>query len=169
MATINEILALSDDQMSSQFQIQFPNGIPGSGSGDNVALRMDQTIDIPDESVSEYTFYHKGMLIVRPNMQDETDKHLLLSVRIDQQWDVFEAIKSWKRLVHDPINGTRLPLASVSTTLLVQALDSSNNVVQTTTFTNVIIKSFKVTAFEHAGTDPSRVELNLIFGTIDWE
>jgi hypothetical protein len=165
---IDQILSLSDDQMTSQFQIQFPNGIPGGGSGENVSLRMDQTLDIPEESVGEYTFYYKGMIIIRPNMTDETDKHMLLSVRIDQQWEVFEALKNWKRMVHDPINGTRLPLASVSTTMLAQALDGSGDVVQTTTFSNVIIKNFKVTAWEHAGTDPSRVEINLIFGTSDW-
>jgi len=166
---IEEILSLSDDAMTSQFQIQFPNGIPGSGSGENVALRMDQALDPPEESVGEYEFFYKGLKIVRPNMQDESDKHVLITVRIDQQWAVFEALKNWKRLVHDPINGTRLPTASVSTTMLVQALDGGGDIVQTATFTNVVLKSFKVTSWEHAGADPQRVELNLIWGTMDWE
>ncbi len=167
--SINDVINLSDDQMASQFQIQFPNGIPGGGSGDDIALRMDTSLDIPDETVGEYTFYYKGMKVVRPNMIEESPKELLLTVRIDQQWGIFEDIKNWKRLVHDPINGTRLPTASVSTTLLFQALDGSGNVVQTTTFTNVVIKSFKVTSFENEGGDPSRVEMNLLFGTADWE
>lgn len=167
--SIEEVMNLSDDQMASQFQIQFPNGIPGGGSGENITLRMDQELDIPDESVTEYEFFYKGMKIIRTSMQDETEKRLILSARLDQQWAIFEDIKNWKRLVHDPISGTRLPLASVSTTMLFQALDGSNDVVQTATFTNVIIKRYKVTAFEHAGTDPARVELELLFGTMDWE
>lgn len=167
--SINDVINGSDDQMSSQFQIQFAGGIPGGGSGDDVTLRMDQALDIPEETVGQYEYYYKGLKIVRPNMLDESTKELLLTVRIDQQWSVFENIKNWKRLVHDPINGTRLPTAVVSTTMLFQALDGDKTVVQTATFTNVIIKNFKVTAFEHGGSDPARVELNLIFGTLDWE
>jgi hypothetical protein len=53
--------------------------------------------------------------------------------------------------------------------MLFQALDGQGATVKTCTFTNVKIKNYKVTAFEHGGTDPSRVELNLIFGTMDWE
>jgi hypothetical protein len=167
--SINDVINLSDDQMASQFQIQFPNGIPGGGSGDEIALRMDQSLDIPEEAVGEYIFYYKGLKIVRPNMIDESTKELLITVRLDQQWNIFEQIKAWKRLVHDPINGTRLPTASVSTTMLFQALDGSGDVMQTATFTNVIIKNFKVTSFENEGGDPARVEMNLLFGTADWE
>ena len=167
--SINEILNLEDDQMSSQFQVLFSAGIPGGGSGDNIVLRMDQAVQVPWEVVGSYDFYYKGMKITRPNMTDESEKLLTLNVRLDQQWEVFDDLHNWKRSVHNPITGTRLPLATASTTVLVQFLDGSGNIVKTATFTNVLIKELEVTAFEHAGTDPSRLEMVLIFGSLDWE
>jgi len=166
--SINEILNLSDDQLNSQYQILFPNGIPGGGSGDNLVLRMDQAIQIPRESVGEYEIYYKGAKIVRPSMMEDTDKHITIQVRIDQQWTVFEDIKTWKRMVHDPINMTRLPIATVSCPILFQALDGSQKVVQTCTLSNCVIQQFEVTSFEPNGTDPSRVEMQIIYGTSDW-
>ena len=167
--SIDEILSLNDDQMNTQFQVLFPNGIPGGGSGDNIVIRMDETVQIPRESVGSYDTYFKGMKITRPNMTDESEKLLTLSVRLDQQWEVFDDLQNWKRSVHNPIKGTRLPLATVSTGLLVQFLDGSNNIVKTAVFNNCVIKEIEVSAFEHNGTDPSRLEIVLIFGSLDWE
>lgn len=163
-----DLIRLSDDMLNSQYQILFPNGIPGGGSGDNIALRMDQPIQIPRESVGEYDIYYKGMKITKTSMLEDTDKHITIQVRIDQQWAVFEDIKNWKRLVHDPINGTRLPFASINCPILFQALDGSQAVKQTCTLSQCVIKEFEVTSFEPNGTDPSRVEMNIIYQTSDW-
>ena len=163
-----DLIRLSDDALNSQYQILFPKGIPGGGSGDNIALRMDQPISIPREAVGEYEIFYKGRKIVKTNMLEETDKHITLQVRIDQNWAVFEDIKNWKRLVYDPINGTRLPIASISCPIVFQMLDGSQVVKQTCTLTQCVLKEFEVMSFEPQGNDPSRVELNIIYQTSDW-
>ena len=49
---IDPILNLQDDQMVNQFKLVFPKGIPGSGNASLVELRMDKTIDMPEETSS---------------------------------------------------------------------------------------------------------------------
>ena len=138
--SIDTILNLEDDQLSSQFQVQFPNGIPLGGSGDNIILRMDQSVQVPRESVGSYDFYYKGMKITRPNMTDESEKLLTLNIRLDQQWEVFDDLQNWKRSVYNPITGTRLPLATVSVPVFVQFLDGEGNIIKTAVFNNSVIK-----------------------------
>ena len=167
--SIDAVLQTDDDQLDSQFQVLFPAGIPGGGSGDNIVIRMDQSVQIPRESVGSYDFFYKGLKITRPNMTDETEKTITLNVRIDQQWAVYDDILNWKRSVHNPITGTRLSLSDVSTQVLVQALDNEGNIVKTAVFNNCLIKEVEVTPFDHAGLDPSRLEMVLIFGSLDWE
>lgn len=163
------ILGLADDQLSNQFQLVFPSGIPGGGNGDLVALRMDQQFDAPEQTTNEYTINYKGMTVMKAGMLDETDKHFSIAVRIDQQWEVFDSIMKWKQMVHNPINGTRLPFALVNTTVLVQSLDGQNNIVKTIKFGGVLIKGVKVETFDHASTDPSRMTLNFMFSTLAYE
>lgn len=167
--SIDKILGLSDDQLSNQFQLVFPNGIPGGGNGELTALRMDQQFDAPEETSSEYTINYKGMTIMKPGMLDETDKHFSCAVRLDQQWEVFDDIIRWKEMCHNPRNGTRLPFAVINTTVLVQALDGANKIVKTIKYGGVVIKGVKVETFDHASTDPSRITLNFMFSTVAYE
>lgn len=168
---IAQILGLNDDQMTSQYQVKFPAGIPGGAGagGDIIALRMDQAVDVPAEVVGEYEYFYKGMKIVKTNQVDETDKHISLQVRLDQQWDVFEALKTWKRMVHEPNLGTKFAWALINTTILIEALDGLNQVTKTVRIGGAVIKSLKITSFEPNGADPSRLELEFVFSTIDYE
>ena len=169
--SIAPILQLGDDALASQFQLTFPAGIPGGAGagGDIVALRIDQPVDVPMESVGEYEYYYKGIKITKTNMTDETDKHLDVQVRLDQQWAVFDAIKAWKDIVHNPRNGTRLAWALINAPILLEALDGSGAVVKRIKIANAVLKSFKITSFEAGSTDPSRLELQFVFSSLDYE
>lgn len=162
------ILALQDDQLANQFKLSFPNGIPGGGSGENIALRMDQSFDPPEETVGEYQYFYKGLSVTKPNMLDETDKHITMQVRIDQQWAVFDDLMNWKNLVHNPRMGTGLPFASISATLIVEALDNLSKTQKKIKYTGVVIKGVKIETFEHGSSDPSRVTLNFMYQTVDY-
>ncbi len=167
--SVDRILNSGDDQLTSQFNLVFPAGIPGGGSGENIALRMDQTFDPPEEATGEYELFFQGAKIVVLNMTDETDKHLTISVRLDQQWTVFDDIMNWKEGCYNPRTGTRLPASDTRIPLLVQALDGQKSIVKTIRFTGVQCKNVKITSFEHNGTDPSRLELQLTFAEMNYE
>ena len=168
MSANQTMLFLQDDQLSSQFRLSFPNGIPGGGTGENVALRMDQSFDPPEETVGEYQYFYKGIPITKPNMLDETDRHFTMQVRIDQQWSVFDDLVNWKNMVHNPRTGTALPFASVNTTLIVEALDQMGAIAKKIKYTGVVIKGIKVETFEQGSSDPSRVTLNFIYQSVDY-
>lgn len=165
---ISTILTLQDDQLANQFKITFPGGIPGGGSGDNISLRMDQSFDPPEETVGEYQYFYRGMSVTKPNMLDETDKHFSMQVRIDQQWSVFDDLMNWKELVHNPRWGTGLPFASISTTMIVEAIDNLGKTQKKIKYTGVVLKGVKVETFEHGSSDPSRVTLNFIFQNVEY-
>lgn len=166
---VDRILNAGDDQLNSQFNLVFPAGIPGGGSGENIALRMDQSFDPPAESTGEYEIFFQGIKIPVLNMTDETDKHITLSVRLDQQWAVFDDIMNWKEGCYNPRTGTRMASSDTRIPVLVQALDGQKNISKTLRFTGVQCKEVKITSFEHNGTDPSRLELQLTFVSMDYE
>jgi len=162
---IDPILNLQDDQMVNQFKLVFPKGIPGSGNASLVELRMDKTIDMPEETSSTYEFFIRGMKIVKTGMLDETEKTLTFDVRLDQQWGVYDSLITWKRMCHDGQQGTRMPSSVTGTVVLIQALDGQNAVVKTFKLGFVFCKGVKVAAFDNESADPARVTLNLVWNT----
>lgn len=169
MAAIDTIINMGDDQQTNQFQILFPAGIPFGGSGENVALRMDQSIDIPEDVVNSYDIFYKGMKIPKTGTLDESTKEISIPVRIDQQWAVWDDLYNWKKKVYDSNEGTRASSEETRTPMIIQALDGSDSVVKTHRFTGVQIKSIKVGAYEHGGSEPMRAELTFIFAAIEHE
>lgn len=165
MAAIDTIVNLPDDQQANQFQISFPDGIPQGGSGENVALRMDQSIDIPEDTVNVYEIFYKGMKIQKTGTLDESDKTISIPVRIDQQWAVWDDLYAWKNAVFNSNEATRLPSSETRTTMLIQALDGNDNVVKTHQLNGVQLRGIKVGTYEHGSGDPMRAELNFIFAS----
>jgi hypothetical protein len=156
-------MALGNDQVANQFQLSFPNGIPGGGNAQRICLRMDQSFDPPEMVSNVYELIFRGVKIPKTGMLDETTKESTFDVLIDQQWGVYDDLWNWKVLCYDGQNGTALPDAVTRTTFLVQALDGQNNVVKTFRFRNAKCKSVKVGTFDNTSGDPLRVTLILIW------
>jgi hypothetical protein len=157
------ILALGDDQLASQFQLAFPNGIPGGGDSDQIRLRMDQDFDPPEDAVETYEIKYKGMTILKTSMTHSMDKKFTVNVRVDQQWKVFDDLNAWWKMCYDPINGVALPDASVRTDIIVQAQDGQKVVKKNIRFKNCKIHSIKINPFDNASADPTRITLGFIF------
>lgn len=163
------IVALGDDQMSSAFSVIFPNGIPGGGDSETVSLRMDSSIDLPEDSVNVYEFYHKGFKFPMTGMLQETDKTLTFDVRLDQQWKVYDDLKKWANMSYNHSNGTALPEAMARTTFMVQAQDRQQSSVANLKFKFAKLKSLKIGAFDNASGDPIRLTLTMIYIVMDKE
>mgnify|MGYP000943454114 FL=1 len=159
----DQIMALGDDQMLSQFSLIFPNGIPGGGDAQTVALRMDTTFDPPEESVNVYEIFHKGFKIPKTGMLQEGTKEFTIEVRIDQQWQVYDDLKRWANLSYDHTNGTGFPDAMTRATVIVQAEDRSQSGVKQIVFRGAKPKSDKLPTFDNQSGDPARVQLTFIF------
>ena len=93
--SVDAVLLLGDDQLQNQFKVVFPNGIPGGGNTEAVSMRMDQSIDIPQQTIYKYDIDFRGSKISKTGKKEETDKTLTMSVRVDQQWQVYDDIKLW--------------------------------------------------------------------------
>ena len=169
---IEQIINLGDDALLNQFRLVFPSGIPFGGTGENIALRMDQSIDLPEETVAVYEYFFRGIKITKASMLDETAKEITFDVRIDSQWAVFDDLNGWKQKVHNPNAGTRLPFALTSTTMLVQmftGVEGEDTPVKQVRFGGVVLKGLKGPALEHGASDPARATLSFIFQTMKYE
>ena len=153
--------------MVNMFQMVFPNGIPGAKNTNAIALRMDQTIEPPENSVSVYDIMYKGMKIPKTGSSDDTDKSVSFDVRLDQQWQVYDDLMRYKKMVFDPNLGTRQPDLLTRTTIAVQAVDGANKVVKTIYFKGAKLKSLKIAAFDQNGTDPMRLTLTWIYAKFE--
>ena len=157
------IMALGDDQLANQFKIIFPGGIPGGGNTDAISLRMDQSFDPPEDVIERYEIIYKGMKIPKTTKTHGMTKEIQLTVRLDQQWKVFDDLNNWYKLCYDPINAVAMPDLMTRTDVIFQAEDGQNSVVKNIRFKGAKIVSSKIESFEHSSTDPSRLTLTLIF------
>lgn len=167
--SVDLILSLGDDAMANQFILRFPQGIPGGGSGDDVALRLQPSFDPPADVVGEYEVPYRGMKIMKTSMLDETDKHLTFEVRLDQQWSVFDDLQGWKDMVYNSGTGTGMPQSDTSTTLLVQAMTKDGTTAKSIRYGGVVVKSVKVGTFDHSAAEPILLTLEFIFNTMKFE
>ena len=157
------ILNLGSDQMSNQFVVLFPEGIPGGGNKDIISLRMDQSFTPPDISYSTYEVNYRGLKILKPSLMEETSKEFTCEIRLDQQWDVYDALNTWMKLVFDPETHIAMDDALIRTSVIVQAFGRNNDVAQTLTFKGVIIKSLKIGDFSPESGDPIRLSVGFTF------
>jgi hypothetical protein len=173
MAMLDEIMRLGDDQKSNQFEVIFSN-IPGSSLDTKMlSLRIDQSFDIPNVVVGEYEFYVRGFKVTRPSMLDETDKHISFQVRVDQKWEVADALYKWKKLVFDGNNASASAASAIygdtfsCNTMTIGFLDSQNKSKEMFILRQVILKEIQTSSLDPSSNDPTRLTLNFIFGDID--
>lgn len=160
----DKILLLGDDQMSSQWQLIFPNGLPSGGDTDSIGLRVDTTFDPPENTVNTYEFFHKGYKFPMTGMLQETDKTFTIEVRLDQQWKVYDDLLAWSKMTYDHSNGTALSEITARTTVIVQAQDRQQNKVANLKFKYAKLKNEpKIGSFDNASGDPIRLTLTFIF------
>lgn len=167
--SVQTILNLGDDQTVNQFQIVWPNGIPGGGDALAIALRTDTQFAPPEQVGSTYDIYHKGIKIPKSGTLTDTDKKFTLEVRLDQGGNIYKSLNAWRLRTYDPTNGTALPEAMTRTTMLVQLTDTQEKVMMTWTFTGVKLFSLTPPTLDNASGDPARITLGFLYAdmTID--
>lgn len=159
----DSILNLGDDQMSNQFSLIFPNGIPGGGNADLVSLRADQSFDPPEDTVNVYEIFHKGFKFAKTGMLQETTKEFTIDVRLDQDWKTYDDLRRWCDYAYDHSNGTALSDAFARSTVIVQAENRMQEAVKTIAFKYAKPKSVKIGTFQHDSGDPIRITVTFIY------
>jgi hypothetical protein len=122
---------------------------------------------MPQETIYTYNIDFRGTIIPKTGKKEETDKTFTVNVRIDSQWKIYDALRQWHRMVFDPKTNIALSDVLTRTPIVVQALDHSNKVVKSFTFTYCKLKDLKVTDFDNATGDPMRAELGFIYGGLE--
>lgn len=162
--SIDKILQLGDDQMASQFQLIFPNGIPGGGDPDYITYRLDTQFDPPKREVGTYDVWSQGQKVTHTSVTENTTKEFTLPIRLDQGWKAYDALDNWFKLVYDEENGgSRGTNASTRVPMVLQALGVGKVVVKQLTWLGVKIKGLKITAWDQQSNEPSKVEADFIY------
>jgi len=163
MSSINTIVGLGSDQLSSQCALVFTGGIPGGGDGDRITLRLDQSIDPPERMVETYEYFYQGIKRVMTSMTDATDKTFTTDVRMDQNWAVMKDLERWLYYTYEFTNGKALPTASVRTTAQLQYFDGQNNLVKSYTYLGLGIKGLKNGTSDMSSPDPLRTTISWVY------
>jgi hypothetical protein len=164
---VDKILGLGDDQLASQFIVLFPEGLPGGGDVDNLSLRLDESIDPPSEEVGMYNIKYRGMDIPKTNMSEQTSKEIELIARLDGNWEIYKMLRKSFEITYNPVTGTSLGEASSRFLMEVQALNGSNDVVETLSFKNSKIRTLKISNFGHEEETPAKITFGLIYGSME--
>ena len=166
MSNTLAIMYLGDDQMASQYAIIFPKGIPGGGNADALTLRLDQSFDPPEDIVESYEVWFQGTKVPKTSMTHAMDKTFTIDVRVDQNWEVINALENWYNLGYDPIHGTALPDYMTRTIGIVYHYDGQNKVVKSYKLRGLKIKGIKIGTSEPSSPDPLRATLTFIFNDL---
>lgn len=162
--SVNKLLELGNDQISNMFNLVFPEGLP-VGDSERVELRIDSAIALPDENINEWVYWHKGVKIVKPGRQEQTDKKLIIPVRIDSEWKVFSDLELYKRMCFDETNATALMGALLRTRIMIQPLKYDKSIAKTLTFNGCYLIGMKVDDLDPANSGPVRVTLTFIYNS----
>lgn len=171
---ISTILGLGNDQLSTQYELAFPNGIPGGATADemrDIMLRTQGSFTIPNEGVGSYESFYKGLKVNRPNGLDESTKELTIDVRVDELWGVYDAFKNWKNQVFNPLGGTVGNVKSdyadannIATLLQVNALSTrTHEVIKSFYFHYTILRDIAISAFDYSSGEPVVLTLTFTF------
>lgn len=155
----DKILQLKDNQMANQFEIFFPRGIPGGGDISELPLRIKGAIPLPDKTITIWERIYKGIKIPFPMTVDETDKTLTLIALIDQNWEVYDAIRDYSKLVFNPNDATALPTSEIRTTVGIRMLNTQQQAVKTLLFKGAFISRFKASDPDYEATEPQEMEM----------
>lgn len=154
-------LSTPDDQMANQFSVTFI-GKPVLNIQE-MTLRMDKTLDIPENVVTKTDIKYQGFTIPKINSQEETDKSFSLNFRLDENWMVYNTLNIWYGKTFNPRNASTKPIDDRHATLIFQAFKKNREVSRTIIFKFVQIMSIKLTEFDNSSNEPSRVEAKFIY------
>ena len=163
------IMNLGADQMANQFVVSFPGGIPGGGNKDAVSMRVMGAFTIPNITYDTYDIDYRGLKVTQVSTKEATDKSFPLELRLDQQWEVFDGLKTWLDMVFDPETHIGLPTDAIRTTAIIQAYGRNDEIVKTISFKGVVIKSLQVSAFDPGSSEPSIVTAEFAFFNMFFE
>jgi hypothetical protein len=165
--SVDIILSLGNDSLVGQWQCVFPKGIPGGGNADEVRLRMDQQFTMPQETITTYEIDYRGAKVMKTAKKEETDKTLTVSVRMDQQWHVYDTLKAWHRLIYDPVLNIASSDLDTRIPVVIQNLDQNNDIAKAFTFSYCKLTQLKVTDWDNTSGEPVRCECTLIYGYME--
>lgn len=150
------IFGLGDDALVNMFEISFPEGFPTGGNADNVALRCDMQLQIPEQKVNTYSIYKKGVKVDKTGTLTDTTKEFTTEFRVDQSWASVQAVIDYCNAVYDPVTGIALPDSLTRTTVLCSAVNTQNEIMKTFRFKNAKPISWNMIAFDNNTGDPMR-------------
>lgn len=162
---VNLELLLADDQLSNRFMIQFPEGVPGSSiNPELMTLRLSESLDMPEYAVSKYEIGYRGMKLSKTGGGQESTNELQMQFRLDADWQVYNALKSWFDLVFDPLTGQYAPDNENRTTMVFTAFGARDRIVKQITFYWIRIFSLKAGSFQVMEGAPVNLECGFVFG-----
>ena len=165
--SIDRILHLGDDAHLNQFQVIFPAGIPTGGDAETISLRIQGSFTMPQEVIYKYEIDFRGAKIPKTGRKEDTDKTFTITVRVDQQWKVYDDLRRWHKACYDPSTNVALPEVNTRVPVVIQWLDGNNKAVKTFTFMFSKLTEFKVTDADQSTGDPVTLELTFIYGRLD--
>ena len=163
--SIETLVSLGSDQVTSQYEIIFPNGIPGAPGADllKVTLRQDQTFPWPSREVGTYDIHYQGQKIVKTSVVEQTDKAFTIAFRLDEDWAIFNYFNAWFKKCYDEFYGTADNEANTRVPMVIRELGSLKQLKKTATFHGVKMKSIKPSDNDHGGGEAMRVECGFIY------
>lgn len=155
--------ALQDDAWANQWELIFPDGIPGGGNSTLLTLRADKQLDLPAETITQSVVEYQGTMIPKTSAKKETDKKFAVSFRIDINWEVYDALQACLQLTFDDETGIYKTEAETRFDQIVRHIGPDRAIKKVIRLYKCKLWELKNTAFDHSSGDPLAAEAQFMY------
>ena len=159
---------LQDDAHQNHFTITFTplSALSGVENGE-IAYRI-QNVSIPGSGSEKYPIHHKGDFIEKTTPKNNMTKEISFTFRVDQNWYIYEYMKSWKNLVFNTYSGTKdTPDELTKVPVIITVEDANDNTKATWTFEGCRVTNIGDISLDYSSGEPITVDVTLSFDAMN--
>ena len=157
---IDTIYRHGDDALQNQFDISF-GPLPVLIDADSIRVRAT-ACSIPEYVVQTYEVPYKTQKFEKPSGEIEHSKECTMTIRCDKSWAVYQMLRNWITLIHDPDTGiisedvgAASGISTIRTDITVTPVDSAGlSTMPGWTLIAAFISTLGEISFEYDGGDP---------------
>jgi len=165
---IERIAELGDDALGNLFTITF-SGTPTGVDLEDLSFRI-QAFTVPSTGGNTYEVHYKTQSMTKPGGKVDMPHEFSFDFRVDRNWNLYTALKTWRNLKIDPYVGNIGSDADSGTnnrgSCIVSPIDGNGDEIDGApiwTFNGIYPNNIGDVGFDYTQGDPIIVTVGMVF------
>jgi len=157
---IDKLRSVGDDALLNLYKVVIPPFAGGTFTED-FAVRVENFV-VPEFTHESYEVVYRGQKVMKTSGVDPNIKETTFTLRIDKNWEHYNAIKAWKFATYNPIDGVIGEGSILGVPITVLSVDSNDTPTGGVwVFENARVKTLAGVTFDNATGDPVKCDITI--------